>query len=221
MIKAHPSEALLYQYSSGELSCAMSLLVATHIDMCPSCKRVSAEIEQHLCEKHFDEIAAKWDQKQCDDMLAAIFSSESSHPLIHNDPNNMICLQGRRFNLPPTLANNAYRIGDWNHMLGKLWRAPVSIGGVENTNLIYMEPGATVPEHTHKGVEATLVVNGTFSDEYDSYEDGDFIMLDASRKHSPRTVQEDCLTLATLDAPLHFTSGISRLLNPFSSLFFK
>jgi putative transcriptional regulator len=84
-----------------------------------------------------------------------------------------------------------------------------------------MAPGAKVPEHTHKGKEATLVLDGVFNDEKDEYKDGDFVLLDPSKTHTPETQEQDCLTLATLDAPLHFTSGISRLLNPFSSLFFR
>ena len=64
-----------------------------------------------------------------------------------------------------------------------------------------MAPGAKVPEHTHKGQEATLVLDGVFNDEKDEYKDGDFVLLDPSKTHTPETQDQDCLTLATLDAP--------------------
>ena len=228
MIKSHPSEALLYQYAAGDLSSALSLVVATHIDMCPTCQQNVAELEDELCKHYFGSTeaavaqGARLSQLNTNQMLEAIFASASQEQVNNPLPiENMICLEGKRFNLPPALARNSDRIGPWSHMVGKLWRAPLNVGNDENINLIYMDQGAIVPEHTHKGVEATLVVNGTFNDEKDSYHDGDFILLDAEHKHTPQTHSEDCLTLACLDAPLHFTSGISRLLNPFSSLFFR
>ncbi|EKE86896.1 ChrR family anti-sigma-E factor [Idiomarina xiamenensis] len=221
MIKAHPSDAMLYQYAAGDLSPALSLVMATHIDMCKHCQQKVSELEERLCEKHLVNESPALANHDCQRMLDAIFASEAPEQIICDQGPAMITLEGKRFHLPATLANNADRIGDWSHMVGKLWRAPLSIGSDDSINLIYMEQGAQVPEHTHRGVEATLVLNGTFNDEFDSYHDGDFILLDASRKHSPQTQMEDCLTLAALDAPLHFTSGISRLLNPFSSLFFR
>ncbi|RUO43443.1 ChrR family anti-sigma-E factor [Idiomarina aquatica] len=228
MIKSHPSEAILYQYAAGDLSASMTLVVGTHIDMCPVCQQTVCDIESDLCQKHLDTVVetlttptaafSGMSKATCDKMLEEIFSSEAKPSI---QPEELICLEGRRFVLPRTLACNHSRIGEWTNLVGKLWRAPVNVGERGHTNLIYMEPGTQVPEHTHKGQEATLVIDGVFNDENDVYYDGDFILLDADRTHTPQTSENDCLTLATLDAPLYFTSGISRLLNPFSSLFFR
>ncbi|WP_404399306.1 ChrR family anti-sigma-E factor [Idiomarina seosinensis] len=228
MIKSHPSEELLVNYAAGDLTSAMTLVLGTHIDMCPTCQQTLCEIEEDLCRKHLDTVVETltvptdhyegMSKARCDKMLEQIFSSQAKPPVRAEE---LICLEGRRFVLPRTLAHNRGRIGEWTHMVGKLWRAPIKVGEKGQTNLIYMAPGAQVPEHTHKGQEATLVLDGVFNDEQGSYQDGDFILLDAERKHSPHTKDEDCLTLATLNAPLYFTSGVSRLLNPFSSLFFR
>lgn len=228
MIKSHPSEELIFKYAAGDLTPAMTLVLGTHIDMCPVCQETLCEMEEDLCRQHLDTVVETltvptehyegMSTAACDKMLEQIFSSEAKPPIRAEE---LICLEGRRFILPRTLAHNRGRIGEWTHMVGKLWRAPINVDQKGQTNLIYMAPGAQVPEHTHKGQEATLVVDGVFNDEQGSYRDGDFILLDANRKHSPHTNSEDCLTLATLNAPLHFTSGISRLLNPFSSLFFR
>jgi len=220
MIKSHPSEANLFQYVSGDLSPGLSLVMATHVDMCPHCQATVTDIEETLARKMFGSTEPLL-AMNCEQMMEAIFSSPEPVKGFTAPLESMISLEGKRFNLPRTLAANQDRIGPWSHMVGKLWRAPMRVCDDSSVNLIYMAEGATVPEHTHKGVEATLVVNGTFNDEHDSYHDGDFILLDANHRHSPQTQQEDCLTLAALDAPLHFTSGISRLLNPFSSLFFR
>lgn len=224
IIKSHPGEGLLYQYASGDLSAAMTLVIGTHIDMCKTCRQTVCEIEQKLCEENLDALVSvastTMSKSQCDQMLEAIFSSSACNKQTHQ-PNEILSLEGRRFTLPRTLAHNSHRIGEWSKLVGKLWRAPLTLDNGNQTNLIYMAPGAKVPEHTHKGQEATLVIDGVFNDEQNEYRDGDFILLDPSRTHTPETQDEDCLTLATLDAPLHFTSGISRLLNPFSQLFFR
>lgn len=223
MIKFHPSEQHLVLYAAGELSPAMLMVVGTHVDMCSHCQAQVHDIEQHMAKKLFGDAsdaqaAASLNEH---DMLQAIFASATPATPVRTAANDSLILDGQRFALPATLARNHHRIGEWNRLPGKLWRAPVRVGGDETLNFIYMSEQAHLPEHTHKGSEATLVINGVFNDESSEYRDGDFMLLDSSHKHSPATQNEDCLTLAALDGPLHFTTGLSRLLNPFSSLFFK
>ncbi|RUO79246.1 ChrR family anti-sigma-E factor [Pseudidiomarina taiwanensis] len=225
MIKSHPSEQLLVGYVAGELTPAMLMVVGTHVDMCPHCQQQVQDIEEQLAQKvmqNSSRVSSQLSIAEADAMLERIFNSQQGiqQPVAH-EVNNLISLDGKRFTLPPTLARNSRHIGEWQHMVSHLWRAPVQVDEEQPLNLIYMSEGAQVPEHTHKGQEATVVINGVFHDEFDEYRDGDFILLDGHHKHTPATQAEDCLTLATLDAPMQFTSGISRLLNPFSSLFFR
>lgn len=223
MIKFHPSEQHLVLYAAGELSPAMLMMVGTHVDMCAHCQSHVQDIEEQMASKLFgdnEQLArrASFDEQQ---MLQAIFNSQVPADSVPIAANDSLYLEGQRFALPPTLARNHHHIGEWSRLPGKLWRAPVRVGGEEMLNFIYMAEHASLPEHTHKGNEATLVVNGVFNDEHNEYRDGDFMLLDGSHKHSPATQNEDCLTIAALEGPLHFTTGLSRLLNPFSSLFFK
>ncbi|WP_417665117.1 ChrR family anti-sigma-E factor [Pseudidiomarina sp.] len=223
MIKFHPSEQHLVLYTAGELSPAMLMMVGTHVDMCAHCQSHVQDIEEQMASKLFgdnEQLArrASFDEQQ---MLQAIFNSQAPAASVPIAANDSLYLEGQRFALPPTLARNHHHIGEWSRLPGKLWRAPVRVGGEEMLNFIYMAEHASLPEHTHKGNEATLVVNGVFNDEHNEYRDGDFMLLDGSHKHSPATQNEDCLTIAALEGPLHFTTGLSRLLNPFSSLFFK
>lgn len=223
MIKSHPHEQLLVQYATGELNPAMLVMIGTHVDMCPQCQQHVADIEEQVALKVLGERIpdVALPNTIVDSMLESIMNSPMPIQTRSEATRDYISLEGKRFSLPATLARNEHRIGQWHHMVSKLWRAPIDIGSGEMLNLIYMADGAQVPEHTHKGREATLVINGVFNDEFNEYRDGDFILLDEHHKHTPQTQGEDCLTLATLDAPMHFTSGISRLLNPFSSLFFR
>lgn len=223
MIKSHPTEQLLLSYVTGDLAPAMLVMVGTHVDMCRHCQHQVTDIQEQLALKTFGSKSdvQELHESTSDAMLEAIFNSPQ--PLVTATPaqRDFVSLEGKRFQLPATLARNSRHIGEWQHMVSKLWRAPVKVGDDQVLNLVYMSEGAQVPEHTHKGHEATLVINGVFHDEYDEYSNGDFVLLDSGHKHTPQTQAEDCLTLATLDAPMQFTSGISRLLNPFSSLFFR
>jgi putative transcriptional regulator len=221
MIKFHPSEQHLVHYVLGELSPAMLMMVGSHVDMCPTCQMHLRDVEEQLSLKAFGQRQVPVAPLDEEAMLNAIFNSKTKSALGPIEVRDYLSLEGKRFKLPATLARNGERIGPWSKMLGKMWRAPINIGSGETLNFIYMDQGAQVPEHTHRGFEATLVVNGVFSDEADEYRDGDFVLLDGQHKHTPQTQHDDCLTLATIDAPMQFTSGLSRLLNPFSSLFLK
>jgi putative transcriptional regulator len=131
-------------------------------------------------------------------------------------------LDGRQFTLPRSLERYASSTGNWSKLVGKLWQAPVHIGGMGKANFIYMEKGGSVPEHTHLGSELTLVINGAFSDGISDYDSGDFIAMNDNHTHAPHSNDNDgCLVFSVVQQPLHFTSGIARLLNPFSHLFFR
>ena len=103
-----------------------------------------------------------------------------------------------------------------------MWQAPVDLGNQGVANFIFMGSGGSVPEHTHRGTEYTLVIDGEFSDGLSRYDTGDFIFMDGEKTHTPKAEgKEGCLVFSIVDQPLHFTSGLARLLNPFSHLFFR
>ena len=131
-------------------------------------------------------------------------------------------LDGRVFTVPRTLRRYVGKTGNWSSLVGKLWQAPVDLGNQGVANFIFMGQGGSVPEHTHRGTEYTLVIDGEFSDGLNKYDTGDFIFMDGQNTHTPRADAKDgCLVFSIVDQPLHFTSGIARLLNPFSHLFFR
>lgn len=221
MIKSHPAPAMLHSYICGDLSAAAALVVAAHIEFCPHCQGYAAQLEDQQASKELAQTTSIT-HLNMQQMLESIINSEPPPKLqsVTKEQPELL-LENRRFKLPSVLARQQHRIKPWSKMPGKLWKAGIELGTTENMSLIYLDSHTAIPEHTHKGTELQLVLHGSFSDEFGSYSDGDLILLDGSHRHTPRTNDEDCLILAVLDAPLHFTSGISRLLNPFSALFFR
>jgi putative transcriptional regulator len=222
MIKFHPTSQQLNKFSDGLLTPAEALMISAHCDMCPQCSsKVMLYTEVHS-ETLFEDNSQTVDANLFGSMMADITSGEVDRGIASEPQNRVIELDGRKFTLPRSLNRLSESMGNWSHMVGKLWQAPVNIGGDTVANFIFMEKGGGVPEHTHRGSEMTLVVNGEFSDGLANYSSGDFTVMDDQKIHTPSTTSDEgCLVFSVIDAPLHFTSGWARLINPFSHLFFK
>ena len=242
MIRFHPSAQQLVSFVDGDLSPAVSLMVSAHCDMCSTCQRFVEQETERLAgslleDNGFKQVDLKADYSA---MIAQITQSPSSVEADTGEkqkqPNRKqrestqvsiaakgsIELDGRNFVLPRTLQRYIEKTGGWSSLVGKLWQAPVDLGSQVVANFIYMGKGGSVPEHTHRGTEYTLVINGEFSDGLNNYDSGDFIFMDGQNTHTPRSDNtQGCLVFTIVDQPLHFTSGIARLLNPFSHLFFR
>lgn len=242
MIRFHPSAQQLVSFVDGDLSPAVSLMVSAHCDMCSTCQRFVEQETERLAgslleDNGFKQVDLKADYSA---MIAQITQSPSSVEADTGEnqkqPNRKQCestqvsiaakgsieLDGRNFVLPRTLQRYIEKTGGWSSLVGKLWQAPVDLGSQGVANFIYMGKGGSVPEHTHRGTEYTLVINGEFSDGLNNYDSGDFIFMDGQSTHTPRSDNtQGCLVFTIVDQPLHFTSGIARLLNPFSHLFFR
>lgn len=219
MISLHPTQQQLHDFVEGNSAPAMALVISAHVDMCTQCQMQVAAMQEQASELAFK---GEHDSPDFSSMLAGITQLPAAERIISEPVKAEIELDGRSFSLPRPLRRYVSKTGNWSHLLGKLWQAPVDLGPIGKANFIYMEKGGKVPEHTHRGNELTLVVDGEFSDGIANYDSGDFITMDGSNKHTPYSeADEGCLVFTIVDQPLHFTSGVARLLNPFSHLFFK
>lgn len=242
MIKLHPSDEQLLKFAEGGLSATESILVSAHCDLCAECRRKVSLFVDNLSADTFEEVTSLGDSihrdfismfesitgdgfqprhkatRKCDDGGLAPIPKGT----LDTSSLGIIELEGRTFVLPPTLLRFADRLGEWTHLVGKIWQAQVEIGGGYLAQFIYMEKGGSVPEHTHKGTEMTLVIDGEFSDGLDVYQNGDFISLTDKHVHSPvSNVDEGCLVFSIIDQPLYFTSGWAKLINPLSNLYYQ
>jgi putative transcriptional regulator len=222
MIKFHPTNQQLNLFSDGLLEPGETLMISAHCDMCPTClSKVMLYTEAHS-DTLFKGSAGSYDTDLFGSMITDITYAEVDRATASESQTRVLELDGREFVLPRSLNRLSESMGNWSHMVGKLWQAPVNIGGDIVANFIFMEKGGGVPEHTHRGTEMTLVVNGQFNDSVADYSSGDFTVMDGKNIHTPTTTSDEgCLVFSVIDAPLHFTSGWARLINPFSHLFFK
>ncbi|MGS2720925.1 ChrR family anti-sigma-E factor [Paraglaciecola aestuariivivens] len=222
MISFHPSASDLQGFSAGTSEPAKALMISAHVDMCSQCQKACQAYQAQLAEQVFEQAdePGSLDAEYLHMMQNITELPVKPSPVITPHP-GILELDGKAFELPRTLKRYVKNTGNWSRLVGKLWQAPVDLGDMGKANFIYMEKGGRVPEHTHTGSEITLVIDGQYGDGIHEYDCGDLTILNNQHKHLPHSEAEDgCLVFSIVDKPLYFTSGIARLLNPFSKLFF-
>ncbi len=99
-----------------------------------------------------------------------------------------------------------------------------NIKDCDELKLIKMEPGASIPIHSHGGREYILVLDGSFSDEYGNYHKGDIQINDQKIKHTPIASNVDgCICLTITEKDVIFFGRFGSFLNLFTFIrsFFK
>lgn len=213
-IRHHIADELIVAYASGEVDEAVSLLIATHMALCPECRRALAAAESLGGAALEAAPEAQVGDAMLDAVLARIDKAEQAAPPPRPEP-------GRRtFVLPQPLRD--YAGGDvdslrWKSLGGGVRHLPVETGRSRaKARLLQIAPSVGVPDHGHRGLELTLVLAGSFYDRGAWFRRGDVEEADATVEHQPAAGPEEaCICLAVTDAPLRFRGLIPRLAQPF------
>lgn len=228
MIKHHPKFELIQSFVNGDLPASLSAGIAIHAEMCPVCQKQIAQLTEEVAEASFEQaFLHKFCIDDAQDMseLSDINFDEMISDITDNNDiaqpqptaNASMSFKGEDYKLPTVLSH--MEIGK-TAQIGKLARARVQLNeGEIHTSLLHIEPGGSVPEHTHNGFELTVLLSGTFSDDEGEYVAGDFIMLDGRHQHNPVS-EHGCLCYTVANDSLHFTQGINKLLNPIGSFIY-
>jgi putative transcriptional regulator len=210
-IRHHPSAELILDYAAGGLAHGPALAVASHLSLCPHCRREAQRLEalgarlmadavapQSRTDTTFDEVLAKIAQGAEESVPAlqpatAVFP----HPL-------RVALGGDIDAVP------------WKRLgMGAYHYIIPSGDGPATARLLLIPAGRPVPVHTHVGSELTLTLCGAYSDATGRFARGDLQEADDSLTHQPHAApEEDCICLAVTEAPLRFKSWPARILQP-------
>jgi putative transcriptional regulator len=215
MANFHPELDLLTEYTAGNLPLAQAACVSAHMNYCEQCQRTASQL-QDLGAVMFDALQGEpVGDAQLDAVLARL---DDVPPLSYAKPET-----GAVGRTPAILQR--LMSGDFSDLTWKKITKTLSISYLKTGDpnyefaLYHIKAGGRIPEHTHRGTEMTLVLEGGFSDAEGSYDQGDFIFRQATDVHAPTALQsEDCICLAVLDAPLKFTNWKYRWMNPFVQL---
>ncbi len=207
-IKHHISDALLMGYAAGTLPEAFSLVIATHVSLCDDCRAQLAAYEAVGGALVEDQVAAMQD----DALSACMARLAGPAPVAAANP-------ARQGILPGPLAQ--YVGGDlsavkWKSLGNGVRQAILPTARGSSARLLYIPAGMAVPDHSHGGLELTLVLQGAFRDAEGHYGPGDVETASETVDHTPIAEPgADCICLAATDAPLKFHGFFPRLLQPF------
>ncbi len=198
----HPDNELLTAYAAGAGGEAESLLVGSHVALCPRCRGETAILETVGGVLLDEDCPLPVTPDLFDAAMARIdtIPAEGPRPSAP-DRTNTVPAPLRRY------IGDALDEVRWRYVTHGLSYRKLINRGSTRAYLTKSAPGAGIGPHTHRGNELTLVLAGGFSDADGHYERGDLIAASPSVRHSPLADPDGfCITLAMTDAPLVFPS---------------
>ena len=207
-IAHHIPDEILLAYAAGTLPQSHAVVVAAHVSMCDACRAALAA--HHSVGGALIEEAAREDvsgelRARVLDMLDDVPPPEPVPPRRRGIyPGPVAALLGPDGQAP------------WKSLGFGVKQAILSDTREGSLRLLYIPAGRAMPEHGHNGLEMTLVLQGSFSDEEGRFGAGDVEIGHDALEHTPvADPGPDCICLASTDAPLRFKSLVPRLLQPF------
>lgn len=213
-------EDVLQQYASGCLPESLRLVVACHAAL--------SEVGRNaLC--HYEALGGALLAQSCGEMALkpdALQRVLARLPDIECAKSAAIQAQEKTKNvctcLPEVLlayTNNTVNNLPWKSVLPgvEIVEVPLASGCRDQARLLRMKPGVSVPEHAHRGLEYTLVLDGAFHDQTGVFARGDLVIHDDRVVHTPHADKDrGCICLAVTTAPLRFTGFLGPFLNFFN-----
>jgi putative transcriptional regulator len=232
-VKHHPSEALILDYAAGHLGEGLSLLVATHLTFCPECRRAVADAEAMggamledapavpMGDGALAALLGRLDQADFGaDSGAGSGTGDTPPPVTRRRPATSPA-RAVRGGIPLPAPVRAY-VSD---LAGARWQW-VGPGvrqldlmhrprGRDTAKMLRIAPGRVLPHHGHSGLELTVVLQGSFTDEQGRFTAGDLAEIDQDASHQPIADSgEDCICIIGTDAPLRFSGFVPRMVGP-------
>jgi putative transcriptional regulator len=212
-IKFHLGDDILLKYAAGTLDEASSLLVATHLALCPHC-RVRSGAADALGGVLLDSLEEAPISASTMDAVLARLRDEPQAPAPSASATGLI---------NPVIPDplRSYLGGDleslhWRMVAPRVHQVPIETADHRSkARLLRFHSGLAVPTHGHNGRELTLVLSGSLCDRDTVLRRGDIAETDERTEHQPYAGPgEDCVCLAVTDAPLRFKGIFARLLQP-------
>ena len=207
-----PPDEMLADFAAGATPPAVSLLMAAHLTQAPESRaRVRAyeeacgamlrdEMPEPVSEDGFDAVMAMIGSDAPEPVAAgAAPEPEQTGPI----PRPVLDQIGLGFDEIP-----------WKFRLPGVSVYDFDGFGDQKVSLLRARPGATVPQHTHKGTELTLIMQGVMLDNGVEYHAGDVAVNTEDDDHRPKILGDEiCYCLIVQQGDLHFTGRFSRILN--------
>ena len=205
-IRHHPSAATLGAYVSGALDAGRRLVVASHLERCPHCRRLTSDLEE-VGGALLETVApATMGPDALENVLARLDLTGAERPIPPD-------IRGEG-TLPAAVRH--YPLGRWRRVSRGIEMRPILLPKPHPVRVFLLrgQPGTTLLQHSHRGEEFTTVLTGAYAHTGGTFGPGDFEEADETVEHRP-VVTEDgaCICLVALEG-LRFGGLIGTLLNP-------
>jgi putative transcriptional regulator len=211
----HPDEDVLLDYAAGKSPQATSVLVATHLALCPTCR---AEVRRYEA-LGGALVEAEAPAPMAADALTSVLSRLDDEDEVVETPVDLCDADTRKLIPQPLRGYLGTGIDSlpWKTRGLGIREASLDFGDPSiRTSLVRIAPGSRVLGHTHGDLETTMVLKGAFNDSTGRYARGDVAVATADLEHAPvAEAGEECICLIIVEGGLKFTGTLSRLMNPF------
>ena len=216
-VQHHLDHSTLVRYASGDLDEAFSVIVASHLALCKTCRHAVRDAEsiggQFLEEVDQTDLRANAFDKVLELIEADNGTIEVAHKSIAMTGTTESDVPGplQRF-----IGTSADQI-TWKSVAPGIRKHMIKLP-TQTTSSLYMlriAAGKAVPEHGHGGCEMTLVLSGAYRDDMGVFGPGDIEDLDEHIEHQPKvTPGAPCICLVATEAPTKFKGFFSRMFQP-------
>jgi len=215
-ISHHPDELILLDFHRGRLASGQALLVRAHLEMCAHC-RSTLHLFEAIGGSFLEETAPV--EMAADALELAIARIERPESVSEEPRASVQPAYLSDKDLPACLRQAAFKKRYWG--APGVWMAHLDTPqkGRNLTYLMCVRGGMKMPLHGHEGMEMTLVLSGSFSDDNGVYRPGDCVVCEEGDPHSPLiAADEDCLCLIAALAPIAPKTVLGKLLQPFARI---
>ena len=200
---------LIFDFASGSLGPSKSLFTSTYLYLNSKASSLNSTFESILGDNLLDNKEATLSKIKYSDCIS-------------NSKNNVKSSSEQASPISKVIGP----LNDikWKQVYKGFSEYTPDIQDDDELKLIKMEPGSSVPLHSHGGKEYILVLKGSFRDEYGTYSTGDIQINDQKIKHTPiASNDEGCICLTITERDVIFFGRFGSFLNLFTFIksFFK
>lgn len=239
MIHHHPSTDMLIEYANGSLPWALNIGVAAHVQLCKKCQQqvqllnniggaaLQSTSSEVISNDLFSRVMGRIDNlnEKSATTNSAAQGLRQEEKKSNTEPPSPI--EPKKFTPPLTKVEVPAIIKKllpekvkWRRISSALKSARLVTGQKQYEVCFHkIRKGGTVVEHDHRGLEITVVLEGSFSDKNGVYQRGDFLVKKPGDTHQPTAARNhDCLCLSICEAPVKVTGLMGFFINPFLNI---
>ncbi len=208
----HPVEDQLAAYAAGDMAEAPSLVIATHLALCPACRRQVADYEA-LGGELLKELPAERLAAESLTRTLARLDEPAAEPARAKAPD--LAPAGGSPLLPQPLRDYMSQAwvdrGTWRSVMPGLRTLKLKASGAK-VWMMELGAGRPIPHHGHRGQEMVLVLSGGYHDGETGYGPGDIQMSGPDVIHQPvADADGPCLCLVMVEGGIRPTGLLGRL----------